>query len=100
MTDQIQPYWQNYVNGKWIDGGACRLRADNPGTGEALAEIALADSADIDAGVKAAMACHASGVLTAMRPVERGRMVNRMGTYLLQNLEQIATVLTLSLIHI
>ena len=41
------------------------------------------------------MACHASGVLTAMRPVERGRMVNRMGTYLLQNLEQIATVLTL-----
>ena len=95
MTDQIQPYWQNYVNGKWIDGGAGRLQVDNPGTGEALAEIALADAADIDAGVKAAMACHASGVLTAMRPVERGRMVNRMGTYLLQNLEQIATVLTL-----
>ena len=54
------------------------MQVDNPGTGEALAEIALADAADIDAGVKAAIACHASGVLTAMRPVERGRMVNRV----------------------
>ena len=65
MADQIQPYWQNYVNGKWIDGGAGRSQVHNPGTGEALAKIALADAADIDAGVKAAIACHASSVLNA-----------------------------------
>ena len=95
MNEQIQPYWQNYVNGKWIDGGAGRLMVENPGTGMPLAEIALADSADIDAAIAAASACHASGVLTAMRPVERGRMVGAMGRYLLQHIDEIANVLTL-----
>ena len=95
MNEQIQPYWQNYVNGKWIDGGAGRLMVENPGTGMPLAEIALADSADIDAAIAAASACHASGVLTAMRPVERGRMVAAMGRYLLQHIDEIANVLTL-----
>ena len=68
---------------------------ENPGTGMPLAEIALADSADIDAAIAAASACHASGVLTAMRPVERGRMVGAMGRYLLQHIDEIANVLTL-----
>ena len=95
MNEHIQPYWQNYVNGKWIDGGAGRLMVENPGTGLPLAEIALADSADIDAAIAAASACHASGVLTAMRPVERGRMVAAMGRYLLQHIDEIANVLTL-----
>ena len=95
MNEYIQPYWQNYVNGKWIDGGAGRLMVENPGTGLPLAEIALADSADIDAAIAAASACHASGVLTAMRPVERGRMVAAMGRYLLQHIDEIANVLTL-----
>ena len=95
MNEYIQPYWQNYVNGKWIDGGAGRLMVENPGTGLPLAEIALADSADIDAAIAAASACHASGVLTAMRPVERGLMVAAMGRYLLQHIDEIANVLTL-----
>ena len=95
MNEYIQPYWQNYVNGKWIDGGAGRLMVENPGTGLPLAEIALADSADIDAAIAAASACHASGVLTAMRPVERGRMVAAMGHYLLLHIDEIANVLTL-----
>ncbi len=29
-----QDYWQNYVDGNWVDGGAERLPVDNPGTGE------------------------------------------------------------------
>ena len=90
-----QDYWQNYVDGRWVDGGAGRLTVDNPGTGAALAEIASADAADIDRAVKAALACHESGVLTAMRPVERGRMVRGMGDYLLANREEIAEMLTL-----
>ena len=90
-----QDYWQNYVDGNWIDGGAGRLTVENPGTGEPLAEIALADAADIDRAVKAALACHESGVLSSMRPVERGRMVRGMGDYLLANREEIAEMLTL-----
>ena len=90
-----QDYWQNYVDGNWVDGGAGRLTVENPGTGEPLAEIALADAADIDRAVKAALACHESGVLSSMRPVERGRMVRGMGDYLLANREEIAEMLTL-----
>ena len=41
-----QDYWQNYVDGNWVDGGAGRLTVENPGTGEPLAEIALADAAE------------------------------------------------------
>ena len=91
----MQSYWQNYIDGKWVDGNAGRLRVDNPGTGEPLAEIALADSADIDRAVKAATACHESGVLTAMRPVERGRLVRAIGEEMLANIDEIAKVLTL-----
>ena len=91
----MQSYWQNYIDGKWVDGNAGRLRVDNPGTGEPLAEIALADAADIDRAVKAATACHESGVLTAMRPVERGRLVRAIGEEMLANIDEIARVLTL-----
>ena len=91
----MQSYWQNYIDGKWVDGNAGRLRVDNPGTGEPLAEIALADAADIDRAVRAATACHESGVLTAMRPVERGRLVRAIGEEMLANIDEIARVLTL-----
>ena len=77
MQAQTQDYWQNYVNGEWVDGGGGRLPVDNPGTGERFAEIACANAADIDRAVGAAMACHSSGVLTDMRPVERGRLAAR-----------------------
>ena len=95
MAGMAQDYWQNYVDGTWIDGGAGKLTVENPGTGEALAEIACADAGDIDRAVAAAKTCHDSGVLTAMRPVERGRMVRGMGDYLLANREEIAETLTL-----
>ena len=95
MQDFWQDYWQNYVDGAWVDGGGGRLRIDNPGTGEPVAEIALADANDIDRAVAAATACHESGALTAMRPVERGRLVRAIGDELLANIDHIAEVLTL-----
>ncbi len=91
----VQPYWQNYVDGEWVDGGAGRIDVINPGTGEKLAEHALADAADIDRAVQAARRVHESGVLRDLRPVERGRMVQAIGRYLLDHIDEIATTLTL-----
>ncbi|MEM6306112.1 MAG: aldehyde dehydrogenase family protein [Pseudomonadota bacterium] len=91
----MKAYWQNYIDGAWTDGGAGRIDVVNPGTGEKLAEHALADAADVDRAVAAAKACHESGALSALRPVERGRMVQAMGRYLLANVDEIARVLTL-----
>ena len=94
-TFEPQFYYQNYVDGQFVDGGADRIVVDNPGTGAPLAEQASANAADIDAAVAAARRCHESGVLSAMRPVERGRMVRAIGDYLLANIDDIAQLLTL-----
>lgn len=94
MTD-VKPYWQNYITGKWVDGGAGRIDVRNPATGERLAEHALADAADVDRAVRAARDLHLSGTLSGLRPVERGRMVQAMGRHLLDNIDEIAPILTL-----
>ncbi len=93
MAD-IAPYWQNYLDGAGEDGGAERIAVADPATGERLAEQALADAADIDRAVQAARRVHLSGVLPALRPVERGRRVQAMGRWLLAHADEIATVLT------
>ena len=61
-----------------VDGCVGRLKVENPGTGEQLAEIALADAAKTDRAPQAALACHESGALSSMRPVKRGRLVREM----------------------
>ncbi|MEM9343292.1 MAG: aldehyde dehydrogenase family protein [Pseudomonadota bacterium] len=91
----MKTYWQNYIDGAWVDGGAGRIDVINPGTGEKLAEHALADAADVDRAVQAARRVHLSGALSDLRPVARGRMVQAMGRYLLDHIDEIAETLTL-----
>ncbi len=91
----IKSYWQNYINGVWVDGDAGRLTVENPSTGEQLAEIACAGAADIDRAVAAAKACHKSRVLTAIKPSDRGRKIRLMGEWFNEHRDQIAEVLTL-----
>ena len=91
----VRPYWQNYIDGAWRDGGAGRIGVTNPGTSERLAEQALANAADVDSAVRAARACHECGSLSDLRPVERGRMVQAMGRYLVDHIDEIARLLTL-----
>lgn len=95
MGADMKSYWRNFIDGEFVDGGAGRLAVDNPATGEVAAEQALADAGDIDRAVRAAKRCHESGALGDLRPVERGRMVRKMGEHLLANRDEIATVLTL-----
>lgn len=41
MTSAIQPYWRNFIDGRWVDGSG-RISVENPATAEPLAEIAQA----------------------------------------------------------
>lgn len=91
----MKSYWQSYIDGKWVDGGSGRLDIINPGTGEKLAEHALADAVDVDRAVQAAKRIHQSGALSDLRPVQRGRMVQAMGRYLLDHIDEIAPLLSL-----
>ncbi|MEL6203857.1 MAG: aldehyde dehydrogenase family protein [Pseudomonadota bacterium] len=88
------PFWHNYIDGHWVEGGAGRLAVEDPATGETIAEHALADATDVDRAVQAARRLHLSGALSRLRPVERGRMVQAMGRYLLAQIDEIAPVLT------
>ncbi len=90
----MDSYWQNWIGGEWVDGGAGRLTVEDPGSGEVLAEQAAADGADIDRAVGSARACLTSGVLTDMRPMERGRLVQEMGRWIAARVDEIAQVLT------
>ncbi|MDJ0859741.1 MAG: aldehyde dehydrogenase family protein [Dinoroseobacter sp.] len=94
MND-LAPFWKNYIDGQWVEGGDGRLTVQDPATGQALADHAAADAADVDRAVQAARRVHLSGVLSGMRPLERGRMVQAMGTYLLTHKAEIARTLTL-----
>ena len=88
-------YYQNYINGRYVDGGAGRIAVTNPANGEIIAEQALANPEDVDKAVAAASALHQSGYFSGLRPVERGRMVQSMGQYLLQHKDKLAALLTL-----
>ena len=85
----------NYINGQFVGGSAGWLDIENPGTGEVFAQQAMGDADDIDRAIAAARACHESGVLSDMRPCDRGRMVRKMGDYLREHVDEIAELLTL-----
>ena len=91
----VKPYWQNYIDGAWVDGGSGKLTVEDPATGEKLAEQAVASAANVDRAVQAARRICLDGSWAGLRPVERGRKVQAMGRFLLENLEEIAELLTL-----
>jgi acyl-CoA reductase-like NAD-dependent aldehyde dehydrogenase len=96
MDYSVQDYWQNYVNGKWIDGSESgRITVMNPATATPLAEVAQATPADINAAVEAARAVVNSRALASMNPIDRGRMVVRMGTLLRERKEEIARLVSI-----
>ncbi|MGR3433629.1 MAG: aldehyde dehydrogenase family protein [Shimia sp.] len=91
----LRDHFLDYVDGTWIEGGAGRIDVTNPGSGEVLCTHALADAADIARAVAAAKRVHDAGTLRDLRPVERGRMVQAMGRYLLEHIDPLAELLTL-----
>lgn len=86
--------WQNTIDGTWIDRGAGCLDVIKPGTGEKIAQQALADAGDVDRPVVAAHHVHLLGALSGLRPVEPGRMVQAMGRYLQDHIDDTAPILT------
>lgn len=88
----MHPLW--FDPSEWLVGGAWRpapatLPAENPSTGETMAEIARCGPAEVDEAVAAARAALAGewGALTA---AERGRVLARMGALVLDNAEALA----------
>jgi len=91
----VDPVYLNYINGAFVDGSAGRIMVDNPSTGEDLAEQAIAGPSDVNAAVEAARACHESRVWQGLRPIERGRVIQKMAEFFKANHKEIGHVLCL-----
>jgi len=64
--------------------------AYDPATGEAIARFACAGAADVDKIVGAARVAFETGPWRAMRPFERGRIMQRIGELILERREALA----------
>lgn len=83
--------FQNYINGKWVEGRSA-FQTINPANEELVADIAQADIADVDAAVIAAGDAFKSWRLTPA-PI-RGEMLFKVGDILKQKKEELAQLLT------
>ena len=82
------------IGNKWVDSASGKtFETMNPATGEVLAKVAEADSADVDLAVKAARkAFHSKAHWRRMSASERGKLLNRLADLIEQNVEELATL--------
>src|SRR5437588_12369956 len=78
--------YQNYVNGKWESAASGKtFPVYDPSTEEVIAQVAAADSADVDRAVKAARAAFDSGPWPQTTAQDRGRVLFRLAEKIRQN---------------
>jgi phenylacetaldehyde dehydrogenase len=78
------------IDGEWRDAASGKtFETYDPATGDVLARVAEADSADVDIAVAAARRA-LDGPWSKMGPAERGRIIHRIGELILENAEQLA----------
>ena len=91
MIAGIRPYWQNYIDGTWVDGAeGTRITVTDPATGNPIAQVARAMPADIDRAVAAARRCFDRRVLRDMRPYLRGDLMMEVARQLEPLADEIA----------
>ena len=91
---EISERWCNRVAGAWHDGAESGwLDLYDPATGEIFARAAAASGANIAKAVEAGQALVVSRALASLRPLDRGRMVQRMGVLLRARAEETARLL-------
>ncbi len=93
MTETVRPYWQNYIDGAWADGGdGTRITVTDPALDEPIAEVARGTAADIDRAVAAARRCFDSRALRDLRPHRRGDLMLEVSRHLGDLADEIALV--------
>jgi succinate-semialdehyde dehydrogenase/glutarate-semialdehyde dehydrogenase len=81
-----------YIDGEWRPGGAGTSVATSPSSGEAFAELAVADPADVDAAVTAAAAAWPAWAATSA--FDRAAWCGQVVTLIGQRRDELARALT------
>jgi len=88
---------QLYIDGAWHDGAAGRTwTVTNPATGQPLADVALAEAADVDRAVQAARRAFDEGPWPRLDPLARGRMLYQLAQRIRERLDEFALTDTLN----
>jgi succinate-semialdehyde dehydrogenase/glutarate-semialdehyde dehydrogenase len=90
------PALKLFINGRWCDAAGRRTEAVlNPATGQVLGQLPHAAEADLDEVLASSAKAHEGW--SKMSPVDRGRILQRVATLLLDRAEHIASLITLEL---
>src|SRR5216683_885725 len=82
---------RNYVNGQWVASASGEtFPVYDPSTEEVIARVATANSADVDAAVKAARAAFDCGPWPQTTAQDRGRILFKLAEKTRQNTAQLA----------
>src|SRR5215469_1973889 len=85
--------WKLWIDGKWMDSaGEGRTAVENPATGAKIAEVADANSKDVDRAVQAAKRAFYDGRWTGLMRGDRQRMIWRLGELVEQKAEEFAHI--------
>jgi phenylacetaldehyde dehydrogenase len=84
---------QLLIGGDWVDAKSGKtFDVFDPATGREIAKVAEGDAADIDAAVTAARRAFESGPWARMSPLERSKLIYRLGDALEANAEEFAAL--------
>ncbi|MFC6762257.1 aldehyde dehydrogenase family protein [Sulfitobacter porphyrae] len=84
------------INGEWCEGDAGRVIAvHDPATEEKIAEVVAASVTDVDRAVLAAHRAFESRAWQKMRPLDRGRLLEKLALLVERDAEDLARLETL-----
>lgn len=79
------------IGGKWVDAVSGKtFPVYNPANGEEIARVAEGDREDIDLAVKAARKAFETGAWSRMQPVERSRIIWKIGDLIYQHIDELS----------
>jgi aldehyde dehydrogenase (NAD+) len=82
-----------FINNEWVPVSTGRtVPVVAPAEGVVFAEIAASGPADVDLAVKAARAAYEGGPWSQLNPIERGRLLQKLGRLILENIEELAAL--------
>lgn len=85
-----------YVNGAWVKASSGKtIPVFNPATEAQIAEIAAASPDDVNRAVEAAHTCFESTAWRRMRPLDRGRLLEKLALIVEEHADELARLETL-----
>ena len=84
---------QLFIDGAWRRGVGARIPVENPATGEVLAHIAAATTAEVNDAVAAARRAFATW--SRLAPVARAKLLHRLGDCVAAEADAMARIMTL-----